>query len=172
MLKRLWVWIGANKDQLTIVFALFAAGWALSEYRTRVANDRQAETGKFMERYYGTAYLNARLQLNKFLFTPESKEKLMAARRKGGKELETLMVNNDLLAPILTLADAYESLATCVQSKQCSVEAACLYFASDIIALHHLFRTVFTDTWKKMWGEEFMKSSVKFAQSCQGAQPA
>ena len=151
----------------TIVFALAAACWALSEYRTKVSNDRQAETAKFMERYYGGAYVSARLQLNKFLFTPESYKRLMEARKGSGPELESLMVSSDLLAPILTLSEAYEALAVCVKATQCSREAACLYFAPDIIALHHLFRTVFTKTWKDMWGEEFMKASVDFAKSCQ-----
>jgi hypothetical protein len=166
MLAKLWAWIGINKDQLTIVFALVAAVWALSEYRTKVANDKQAETAKFMERYYGATYLNARLQLNTFLFTPESYKRLMEARKGGGKELEGLMVSGDLLAPILTLSEAYESLAVCVNSNQCSKDAACLYFSPDILALHHLFRTLFTQTWKEMWGEEFMKASVELAKSC------
>jgi hypothetical protein len=163
---RAWRWLGVHKDSLAVVFALVAAGWALLEYRDRVDSARQAETARFMERYHGTTYLDARLRLNRFLYMPATRRLLLDARAQGGDALLALATDQDLLTSVLTLREAYEALAICVESAQCSPEVACRYFASDILALHDLFRPLFTQTWAQMWGEVFMQAPVAFAKAC------
>jgi hypothetical protein len=165
--KRGWNWLKTNKEQLTIVFAVVAAIWAGSEYYNKQRADKHAETARYIDRYYGEAYLDARSALNVVLFERANQEALFEARKSSDTaEIEAFVSSTKLTEPILKLVELYDNLTRCVRAGLCSKEVACAYFKDDINALHNLFRPLFTKAWKEMWGEDFMASSIAFARTC------
>jgi hypothetical protein len=165
--KTSWTWLGTNKEQLTIIFAVTAGLWVLIGYRDSLDTAKRVETIRYIDRYHGDKYLAARSAINKVLFDTTKQREFFDARNSGDKsKLEKFIWSNGLVEHILSLAELYDNVVRCVGADICDKEVACTYFASDISALHNTFRFLFADIWKKMWGEDFMLRSVKFAKTC------
>lgn len=162
---RKWLWLKRNKEQLTIVFAVLAAGWGLWEYYGKQQADKRTETLRYIERYYGTSYLTAKSALNAVLFEKEKQITFIRDRRDPAK-LEAFVAANQIRPHILTLVEMYDSLAGCVSADICDRNTACRYFASDIDGLYNSFRPLFQQSWKEMWGEDFMARAAAFAKKC------
>jgi hypothetical protein len=159
--------MGANKDQLTIMFALIAALWVWIEYRAAQGREKRTETIRYIDRYHSENYLAARSTLNTVLFDKAKKEELFDARKnKDRDKLEQFVTSNKLGNHLLALAELYGSFAQCVDASVCDRSVGCKYFASDIRGLYNTFRPVFSEIWKEMWGEDFMAEPMKFANSC------
>lgn len=167
-LRTLWDGLGRNKDQITIVFAVLAAGWGLLEYRDRLLAGQRAETLRFVERYHGDHYLQARQALHRVAFDRALQKEYLAVRLDPQK-LEVFVTEQGLTPHLLILAEVYDSLARCVDAGICSQDAACAQFSGDIEGLRNAYRALFTATWKEMWGEDFMARSTALLQACKAS---
>src|SRR5215471_1065714 len=78
-IARAWEWAGANKEQVTLLFAIIAGIYVLIEYRRNENDASIKRTMEFQARYTQSEILAARLKLDTFWLDPESKKHLAAA---------------------------------------------------------------------------------------------
>ena len=81
-----WAWVGTYKDQITVLFTIFAAVYAWNkgydEYlerkkaeQERVATEQKAQSSRYLERYFSPEFLQARRELTTVMFNREKYEK-------------------------------------------------------------------------------------------------
>ncbi len=185
-----WRWLGNNKDQVTIILAVFGAvyawnkGWGEYEERQladqqRVAAEQRAQSARYVERYFGADFLQARTRVQNVMFNPAQYEKLMralladAADRTAsrGSRLEKLISPDRLDSDLRTLIDIFDSAIRCVDSGTCRREDICTGFAADMLAVSNTFRPLFDGVWKRRWGVDLTLHQAEFARACK-APPA
>ena len=169
---RSWVWIGANKDTLTIVFAVLAGATALYQYLQSVEDGRKKETLKYVERSQDQRVADSRSAIARSLLDAslrlefDSAVKAANAVPRDVQPIDRFVVNQHLDGPIIVLVEHYTNLAGCVDAAICDRSIACSFFAQDIRALNNTFRPMFDVVWAQRDGQNYMTLPMKFANSC------
>jgi NADH:ubiquinone oxidoreductase subunit E len=137
-----WKWISDNEKQIQIIFAIFAAGYIIFEYQTKVTQDHIANSINKVNRYEQDDKLSKSLEnLDDFfnknhnnISANEVAEKIKAS----GKEKDVYKV--------MTF---YQSIELCVKSKQCDTQTMCDYFFTDIQGFQENYRAILDEYTKK-----------------------
>lgn len=163
---RLWRWIGHNKEQLGLCFAVLAAATALYQYMESVSDGRKKETLKYVEWYQQERVGQAR----QVLFTNTGKLDYARAANAASSVPPDMLPLEEFIAPtekeLLTLVEHYMNLAACVKAQICDESLACYFYKDDIVALNNSYRQVFEITWQKRTGRNPMSGPVRLAGRC------
>lgn len=162
---RIWEKIGTNTEQIKIVFTVIAAIYVLVQYQSSLSEAAVKQTMSFQARHSEGDLLKAHLDLDSMLLNPDN-QKLLAASKKPSEEIDKLVKTNKYERDVITLADFYGQLATCVQSGVCKAETACAVFKSRIVALWNDYYDLFVKDWGT-WGQNLMKPTFDyFSKNC------
>jgi len=156
-----WVWIGANKEQLTILFAVVAGLYVLVEYRRNETDANIKRTMEFQARYAQSEILAARLKLESFWLNPESEKYLKAAPGTPAEQYTRVVLDHKLDGHVFLLADFMGQLTTCLKNKLCELATACPAFRGQVVAVRNTYFDLFR-TWEKRWGENLIKEPFEY----------
>src|SRR5262245_36000670 len=130
-LKASWRWLAANKEQLTILFALVAGGTALYQYLESVDDGRKKETLKYVEWYQDERVGKARQEI---FAAMDGSAYADAANKASAKppDLEPLkQFVKAIEMQMLTLTEHYMNLTACVDAGICHEKLACQFYRDD-----------------------------------------
>src|ERR1700722_2199650 len=88
-----WAWLASNKEQLTIVFTIIAAGYVLYEYHGSQVDANVKRTLDFQARYSEKELLSARVGLDNVLFDPELDNKMKATGLAGNDAVSKIIMD-------------------------------------------------------------------------------
>ncbi|MBT9457475.1 MAG: hypothetical protein IV097_12720 [Burkholderiaceae bacterium] len=176
--SRAWKWLGANKDAITIVFALIAGFTTLYQYKKTVTDGKRKETLAYVMRDQDVRIAESHAAINNLMFDKAKRAEYdkyrEAAIRQDKPDLdgfEEFVRANDLRKHILVLVDHYVNIVQCVESDVCDRALACSAFQGAIEAHWHNWRPLFKVKWKERTGENFMRAPYNFVLECQGKPP-
>lgn len=171
-IRNVWGWIGNNKDQLAMAFALGAGATTLYQYLGSVEDGRRKETLKYVERSQEARVGAARNAIAKVLLDASHRKDYDTAILEALKSppnvgpLDSFVTKHDLQVHLLVLIEHYMNLAGCVKAELCDEQLACDFFAEDIRALNNSFRALFAKVWQARDGQNHMAGPKAFADSC------
>src|ERR1700690_1702588 len=111
-----WQWLGGNKEQLTIVFTVIAAGYVLYEYLGNLTDGAVKRTMEPQARYSEKELLSASTELNNVLFYENLDKNLAQTGLKGNAAVVKLITDLKLDSNVRQLADFYGQVATCMRN--------------------------------------------------------
>ena len=167
-----WRWIAANKDSLTISFALIAGATALYQYLESVDDTRRKETLKYVDRFQESRVGQARGAVAMVLLDSEKRKSYDLAVNaastvpKNVQALDNFVSENKLERDLIILTEHFMNLAGCVKARICDKGLACDFFVSDIQATNNSFRQLFDTVWKERTGQNYMAGPLEFVASC------
>jgi hypothetical protein len=161
-----WEWLGANNDQVTIVFALIAGLYVLFEYQANEADTRVNRSLELQARYSQSELLAARQQLEAFWLSEESKQALDQAPGDAAEKITFVVRARKLDPHVFLLADFLGQVALCVKSDLCDAKTACDAFRGPVVALHNTYFDLFK-RWQERWGENLIAETYQlFNATC------
>ncbi len=165
-----WVWLGGNKDQITIVIAIIAGLWILFEYYDRVDKAKIKETLKYVDRFQKNKVFHSKTALRKFWLEPENRAKLDEHQIDQWPKLATKMVKShkDQEEYLLTVLDFYRDVSLCALSDVCHKKKTCEYFGNSIYDFNFLYGDMINE-WEKDWRQNFDLEIKSFLDDlCEG----
>jgi hypothetical protein len=163
--SQLWRSIGANHEQIKIVFALVVALWTLYEYKQHIAESRVAESLKYIERYQRDPVLTARHEYANYWLLGEGSDLLRKTPKKDWNSLIDKKPEEHLLERhVFTLTSFYIDVALCTKHKLCDKRTSCQYFKADMDALRNSHSKLL-ERWENAWRESFRLELDEFVTS-------
>jgi hypothetical protein len=156
-----WTWLGANKEQLAIVFTVIAAGYVLYEYHASQVDADVKRTMDFQSRYSEKELLTARTALDDVLFDPEFEQKKAATGLKGNDAISKMITDLKLASNVRLLADFYGQVATCMKNELCDRQTACAAFQKGAAELRDNYYGLFV-RWEHNWNENLIEPTYKY----------
>jgi hypothetical protein len=165
-LKDFWIGLGANKEQLTLVFAVIAGGYVLIEYLRNETDANVKRTMEFQARYAQKEILAARLNLESFWLNPESQKQVDAAPGTPAEKITHVVLSNKLDGHVFLLADFMGQVATCMEKELCDMPTSCAVFRNQVVAIRNTYFDLFK-MWEKRWGENLIEAPHRlFTEKC------
>jgi len=159
-----WKWLEDNKEQLTILFTVIAAGYVLYEYRNSQADANIKRTLDFQARFSEKEFLSARTNLDNILFDPHFDDKLAKTGLKGNEAMSKLILDAKLDPSVRLLADFYGQVATCMMNSLCDLETACATFRQRVKEFRDNYYGLF-QRWEKTWNSNIMEPTFQYFES-------
>jgi hypothetical protein len=151
--------MGADAEQIKLIFAVVAAGYVLFEYQSSLRETAVKQTMEFQTRYAEDEVSKAHLDLDSMLLNFDT-QKLLLAAPSPSETITELVIKNKFEGHVIILADFFGQLATCVQSGVCDLETACAVFKSRVAAHWNNYHNLF-QRWGP-WGQILMKPTFEF----------
>ena len=168
--KLKWKWLGDNKDQLTILFAVIAAGYVLYEYRGNQDASRIARTMEFATRYSEKELLGARIALDNVLFDEGFDKKRAATGLKGNDAISKIITDMKLDSNVRLLADFFGQVATCMKNSLCDIGTTCAAFRQGTKELRNNYYGLFA-RWEKAWNTNLIEPTYQYFEMVCGKKP-
>jgi hypothetical protein len=163
-IARTWAWLKDSKEQLTILFTVIAAVYALREYQASQTDANIKRTLDFQARFSEKEFLSARTNLDNVLFDPHFDDKLAKTRLKGNEAMSKLILDAKLDPSVRLLADFYGQVATCMMNSLCDIKTACAVFDQPVKEFRNNYYGLF-QRWEKTWNSNMMEPTFKYFES-------
>jgi hypothetical protein len=165
-LTKLWNWIGANHEQITLVFAVVAGVYVLIEYKRSEIDADTKRVMDFQARYGQREILAARRKLDSFWLNPDSDAERAAEPGSPAEQIRAVVLKHKLDGEVFVVADFFDQITTCMQTDLCHLKTACAIFKPEVDGLHNTYFDLFKK-WEQRWGENRMEMNFKyFAANC------
>ena len=162
MFKSGWQWLADNKEQLTIIFTIIAAGYVLYEYLGSQTDAKVKRAMDFQARYGEKELLSARTGLDTLLFDQDF-DKIL---EQGNDAISKAVTDRELDPNVRLLADFYGQVATCMKNGLCDVQTACAAFRQGTKELRNNFYGLFC-RWQKVWKTNLIEPTyLYFEKEC------
>jgi hypothetical protein len=163
-IKKFWVGLGNNHEQVTLTFAVVAGLYVLMEYRSNETDAVIKRTMEFQARFGQAELLKSRLELERYWLSPESANDLSQATGTKNEKITKVILDHKLDGSVFVLADFFRQLVTCLKEKLCHLETTCAVFKTYVVELRNTYFDLFK-TWEQRWGENLGDAPYKYFSS-------
>jgi hypothetical protein len=156
MISRLWRWIGADNEQIKIIFALVAATWIIVEYRIKQHELRVERTVSYVKKATEDKFIEDSIKLTRGLLDPDMMTRLESVegdKEKYAKIMKEFAEKN--FSETWRIYNFYNDLATCVNENLCDSATACRRFHREISVFVSNTAPYFDDYHKKYHDDAF-----------------
>jgi hypothetical protein len=155
-LSAAWAWLGANHEQVKIVFVVVAGLYVLFEYRVQVQADRVKHAVEYVEKYDESKSSGGMARLDALWLSSDvrdlrermKKEPAVTRADQFHRQFAELVQNHNLIADVYRMLTHFRKVAICAESGLCNADTLCRFMFDDIQSFRETYRGLLEQEFK------------------------